>query len=103
MLKEQSSEGQIEDPLANIFEEGMEEFAFYEKEYSETYKTRGQKNKEKLAKMERDFNDVEMKKERNAKRRNAEKAKLHGIIEKLSEQQLKKFIIDRKVKRKEEK
>lgn len=40
----------------------MEDFAFYEKECSETYKTRGQKNKEKLAKMERDFNDAEMKK-----------------------------------------
>ncbi len=36
---------QTEDPLFNIFEDGVEEFAIYEKTINEDYKSRQQKNK----------------------------------------------------------
>lgn len=42
----------------NIFYEGVEEFITYERQQSEEYKSRNQKNKDKIAKLERDMNDA---------------------------------------------
>lgn len=39
------------DPFLNIFEDGTEEFLTYRKEKGESYKSRAQKNKEKIEKL----------------------------------------------------
>ena len=91
----------MNDPFLNIFEEGTEEFLTYRKEKGENYKTKAQKHKEKIAKLERDLNDAELKKQRNRERRQAEKAKIHKVMEGMTEEEVQKFIHDRKEKREE--
>lgn len=81
----------------------MEEFVLYERHHPESYKSRNQKNREKIAKLEQDMNDADLKRKRNIERRNAEKAKMNQIISTMTPEELKAFIEDRKRKRKEEK
>lgn len=49
------------------------------------------------------MNDIDLKKQRNLERRQAEKAKLHQIIGNMSQEEIKKFIIERKQKRAQQK
>ena len=61
--------------------------------------SRTQKHKEKIAKLQKDLNDPELKKQRNRERRLVEKAKIHKIIDNMSEEELKTFMIERKRKK----
>lgn len=74
----------------------MEVFVHHVKERPEQHRTRGQKNKEKIAKLERDMNDPELKKKRNHERRQAEKNKISSILATLSPEEVKKFVVERK-------
>ena len=89
----------MNDPLANLFQEGMEQFEKYERQRGADYISRTQKHKEKIAKLQKDLNDPELKKQRNRERRLVEKAKIHKIIDNMSEEELKTFMIERKRKK----
>lgn len=103
MLNEDlGQEKQEIDPFLNIFEEGMEEFVKYQRQKGQNYKTKAERHKEKLERLERDLNDQQLRKQRNHERRQADKAKLLKIKETMSQEEIKTFMKERKEKKKEE-
>jgi hypothetical protein len=68
---------ETDNPLLNIFQDGVEEFAIYEKTINEDYKSRQQKNKERYEKVTQFLRDEELKKEKRKQRKDVERKKLH--------------------------
>lgn len=62
----------------------MDEFVSYQKQKGEDYKSKAQRHKEKVERLERDLNDAELRKQRNHERRQAEKNKLNKLVSTMS-------------------
>lgn len=77
-----------DDPMVQLFGEGVDQFVLYEKTRDENYKSRSERHRAKLDRLHKDLADPQLRKIRNKQRRDAEKARLSAQLNKLSPQEV---------------
>ena len=73
------------------------------KDMPETYKTRGQKNKERVERLTKHVWDQETKLKKRKEQKEAAKARLHQVIDNMAEEEKRRYLDEKKQKKREEK